>query len=212
MLACNNIMHDALNATGHVWVPAMIGQMSALQQPSGPFSIWGHRMTSCCASVDTSGSDTAVSVSVCVCLTTMLWKMSFCHYWSISVMCFTARVMLILRGGSIHYVNGFKSKSKERMQWWQWGPNTWVNCDGMAIILTLLVHLSHLFQCIAIFSTNYLDYWLRKLTRKLTKLAPKLINGLWPLWRNKKPENKKKTFIMLFVYFWGVLQNQDEHF
>lgn len=66
MLACNNIMHDALNATGHVWVPAMIGQMSAPQQPSGPFSIWGQRMTSCCASVDTSGSDTAVSVSVCV--------------------------------------------------------------------------------------------------------------------------------------------------
>lgn len=118
-------------------------------------------------------------------------------------MCFTARVMLILRGGSIHYVNGFKSKSKERMYWWQWGPNTWVNCDGMAIILTLLVHLSHLFQCIAIFSTNYLDYWLRKLTRKLTKLAPKLINGLWPLWRNKKPENKKKNLYYAFCVFLG---------
>lgn len=43
----------------------------------------------------------------------------------------------------------------------------------------------------------------RKLTRKLTKLAPKLINGLWLLWRNKKPENKKKNLYHAFCVFLG---------
>lgn len=83
----------------------------------------------------------------------------------------------------------------------------------MAIILTLLLHLSHLFQCIAIFSTNFFGLLAKKTHQKADKTGPKAHQwALAPVKKQKTREQEKKIFIMLFVYFWGVLQNQDEHF
>lgn len=73
----------------------------------------------------------------------------------------------------------------------------------MAIILTLLLHLSHLFQCIAIFSTNFFGLLAKKTHQKADKTGPKAHQWALAPVKKQKTENKKKNLYYAFCVFLG---------